>query len=570
MSSADSEPTCAICQEPHIAPPLRLKSNEALVEGNYVLLGKYTITGRIGDDSGMGTVFQATHKQIGRIVAIKRMNPEFSACPLMVEKFANEARIVAEIHHPNICDVLDAGFDRSLGHYIVMEWLAGGSLRSLIKLLGRVPVRSAVRLVRQLLEGVEATHRAHVVHRDIKPENAFVATRQPWTRELDLAAATIKLLDFGIARVARSPGAMTMQGPMTLFYGAPEQALRPMSVGPPADLWAVGLVLHELVTGELPFQDSRPGTAPWQVVLANEQRPGDAVPLTPIHHRVPGTPTELTAILERCLAFDPARRWPSAAEFAHALLRLETTDPHAATLTGRKPDAPTPQQPVMFVPDATSAPSIAELADRIRPQQPPPPQQQLPTKPHPRPRLPVILLAITGFSIAWIFVSLAIPTPPVHEPISTLPAPPPITSTPTISPSQTQATIPADPPIEPQIVDLPPSDATPRKRSRRPTNRPPGEAQTPAALPRFAEAHARQQIDLKSRTAADTCFRKHPFLDVFEYTVTLAVDPEGRTTATGTVTSPLRRCLLAIFSPEFTLDPTQDGGNLTYTFHSAG
>ena len=547
MPGAESEPTCAICQEPHIAPPLRLKSNEALVAGAYVLLGKYTITGKIGDESGMGSVFQATHKQIGRTVAIKRMNPEFSACPLMVEKFANEARIVAEIQHPNICDVLDAGFDRSLGHYIVMEWLAGGSLRSLLKLLGRVPPRQAIALVRQLLAGVEATHRARVVHRDIKPENVFVATRQPWEPGLDLGLASIKLLDFGIARVARSPGAMTMQGPMTILYGAPEQALRPMSVGPPADLWAVALVLHELVTGELPFHDQRPGVAPWQVVLANEQGNGPATPLTPIDRRIPGAPAELTEIVQRCLAFDPARRYLSAAELSQALLPLESA---ASPIV----DPPTLAPPLQRIPETTSAASIADLADRVRP----------PPRPAPPPRSPrvaaMFLIVVTAISIAWILATLTAPTPIDRKPIAapatnpTPPPPPPI------------VTPPITPPVEPAVVDLPPGDA-PRKKPRRP----PGKS-NPGEIPTltFDDERARQQVESQVRPAADACFKKHPFLDVFEYEVTLTVAPDGQTRATGTTTSPLRRCLLEIFSPGFTLGATQDGGTLTYTFHSPG
>jgi hypothetical protein len=172
----------------------------------------------------------------------------------------------------------------------------------------------------------------------------------------------------------------------------------------------------------------------------------------------------------------------------------------------------------------------------------------------------MFLIVVTAISIAWILATLTAPTPIDRKPIAapatnpTPPPPPPI------------VTPPITPPTEPAVVDLPPGDA-PRKKPRRP----PGKS-TPGEIPTltFDDERARQQVESQVRPAADACFKKHPFLDVFEYEVTLTVAPDGQTRATGTTTSPLRRCLLEIFSPGFTLGATQDGGALTYTFHSPG
>jgi hypothetical protein len=483
----------------------------------------------------MGAVFRARHLKLGREVAIKRLNPEYSACTLLVERFENEAKAVIQIEDPHICDVNDVGFDPQIGHYIVMEWLAGGSLRGLLRMLGRVPYQSAVQLIRHLLLGLDATHRAGIVHRDIKPENAFVVTRQPWTASLDLSAVDVKLLDFGIARMAGTPGFMTMMGPMTVMYAAPEQAIQPTAVTSTADLWAVGVVLYELIVGKLPFADTDPGSAPWQAVASRgglvSSRP------SPMHKFVPEVPPRLSEVVDRCLLVDASRRYLSAQELSAALAPFETVDPIAPTELGGA---------LQMVAARSSLRAFGSYAGGI------------------------ILVVGASLALVWVLdpsrvadpevVDVPQPTQRVDPPVAGPPGPAPELAKPPV--------IEAPPVVEASVAPVTPTSAPrPDKQAPKPRPRPVKDPPAKAGPPLFDVAVAKSKLEQFMRDHAPACWAANP--DAPNLQVTVQVSPVGEVTIKQAANSAIRECLFERAS-KLTLGPSVDGGEFNYRFVRPG
>ena len=213
-------------------------------------LGNYELVDLLGKGA-MGRVFRARHVLLGREVAIKVLNPDLAARPDIVDRFFREARVVNDIDHEHIVEVTD--FVESPGlAYLVMELLDGQSLRDLVKQKGRKypPLRRTLGIMAQVCEALEAAHAKGVVHRDLKPDNVFVT---------QLGRA--KLLDFGIAKLKPElslVGTATRTGALvgTPQYMSPEQAMgrRGSELDGRADLYSLGVVLYEMVTGRLPFE----------------------------------------------------------------------------------------------------------------------------------------------------------------------------------------------------------------------------------------------------------------------------------------------------------------------------
>jgi eukaryotic-like serine/threonine-protein kinase len=250
-------------------------------------VGPYEILERIGQ-GGMGEVWKARDTRLDRIVAIKTPAARFS------ERFEREARAVAALNHPHICQLYDVGPD-----YLVMEHIEGVPLR------GPLPLYKAIEYAKQILEALDAAHKQGIVHRDLKPANILVTK------------SGVKLLDFGLAKCVALSGttALTIEGTIagTPEYMAPEQA-RGAAVDSRADIFAFGCVLYEMLTGKRAFEG--PTTA--SVIGAILERPAPPV-----------TPSALDGVLQRCLAKDPEERWRSAWDVKAALNLIADGEPVA-------------------------------------------------------------------------------------------------------------------------------------------------------------------------------------------------------------------------------------------------
>ena len=271
--------------------------------------GRYKILGRIGG-GGMANVYLAEDTTLGRRVAIKMLHRRFVEDAKFVERFRREAKAAAGLNHPNIVSVYDWGQVGS-ENYIVMEYVEGETLKELIRRRGRLTGSDAVGIALELLAALGAAHANGVIHRDIKSQNILL------DRE-----GRAKVADFGIAQ-AGDPG-MTEVGSIlgTAQYLAPEQA-RGEPVDERSDLYSVGVVLYEMLTGRVPFKGDSAVTVALKHV--NELPPEPA-------GLVPGLPYSLNQIVLKALAKDPNRRYGSAAEFAADLRAAQAGGPlRAAT-----------------------------------------------------------------------------------------------------------------------------------------------------------------------------------------------------------------------------------------------
>ncbi len=210
------------------------------------IIGRYRIESVLGE-GGMATVYSAKHTLVDRECAVKVMNPMFAQDPVVRERFFREAKNTIKLAHPNVVDIFDHGECEDGTPFLVMEHLRGGTLAQLIE-EGAIPVKRAVGLMIQIACGIARAHDLDVIHRDIKPENIFVCRRQSGS---DL----VKILDFGIARALREKP-LTSAGEVfgTPQYMAPERISQPNDAGPSSDLYAIGVVFYEMVTGRLPFE----------------------------------------------------------------------------------------------------------------------------------------------------------------------------------------------------------------------------------------------------------------------------------------------------------------------------
>jgi serine/threonine protein kinase len=255
-----------------------------------VLAGRYLLQYTLGQ-GGMATVYGARHQLVDRTCAIKIMSPMFARDAVVRERFRREARAAQKLTHPNIIEIFDHGETDDGTSYIVMEQLVGSSLAEIIH-LGPMDIDRAVGLMIQMARGIARAHDLDVIHRDLKPENIFICKREGG-REL------VKLLDFGIARSLHDTR-LTGQGELfgTPQYMAPER-ISTLDAGPPADLYALGIIFFEMVTGELPFYSE--DIASFFVKHLKE------TPMPP-SRRNPLVPEELETLILALLAKDPNAR----------------------------------------------------------------------------------------------------------------------------------------------------------------------------------------------------------------------------------------------------------------------
>jgi beta-lactam-binding protein with PASTA domain/tRNA A-37 threonylcarbamoyl transferase component Bud32 len=286
-----------------------------LAEIGAVLGGRYRLVELLGQ-GGMATIYRARDAQLERDVAVKILRPEYGADPDFNERFRHEAQAAASLNHPNVVAVYDYGTD-PVGPFIVMELVEGEDLSTIIHRSGALPPRAAARLVAQAARAVAAAHARGVVHRDIKPGNILV------THE-----GRVKVADFGIAR-ALSESALTLPGTTlgSVHYFSPEQARGELAT-PASDIYSLGIVLFELLTGR------RPWTGDTAAAIATARLTG-AVPSPAAVHG--GIPAALDLIARKALATNPDDRYASANDLADALERYvgeASISPRAAKAAG--------------------------------------------------------------------------------------------------------------------------------------------------------------------------------------------------------------------------------------------
>lgn len=317
---------------------------------------RYGLQGEIGH-GGMAVVYRAQDERLNRTVAIKMMRPQFASDPNFLLRFRREAQAVASLSHPNLAAVWDSGEVNGVP-YIVMEFVDGDNLKTRIAAQAPFTAERAVALMIQICDGVGAAHRAGIVHRDLKPQNILLAR-----------TGQIKVTDFGIARsLAATAVSSTQTGQVwgTAQYIAPEQASG-QPVSPATDVYSLGIILFEMLTGRLPFEADTP------LALAMQHLQTEPPSIRTFN---PAIPVGLEGIVTKAMAKRPQARYPDADALGSALkayqrLGEQATGPMPtasrpqATPAAPRPAVPAPGgRPVSTVPSYTPPPaSTAPEAD---------------------------------------------------------------------------------------------------------------------------------------------------------------------------------------------------------------
>jgi serine/threonine-protein kinase len=269
-----------------------------MVEPDTIIDGRYRVLQRVGS-GGMADVYLAEDQLLGRQVAVKLLHHFFAEDQEFVERFRREASSAAALSHPNIVAIFDRGEWRGT-YYIAMEYVAGRSLKTIVREQGALDPVAAIDITSQILHAARFAHRRGVIHRDLKPHNVLLDEE-----------GRARVTDFGIARAGASD--MTLTGSImgTAQYLSPEQA-QGHSVGARSDLYSVGVILYELLTGVVPFEGETAVAIAFKQVAAEPRPPSELNP---------AVPRALDGVVLRALAKDPAQRYADADEFLAALAR---------------------------------------------------------------------------------------------------------------------------------------------------------------------------------------------------------------------------------------------------------
>ena len=397
-----------------------------------VLAGRYEILRRIGE-GGMGAVYEGKHALIGKRVAVKVLLEKFHAQSDFVARLLQEARLASSIGHENIVDVTDFGTTDDGRSFVVMEFLDGESLADLERREAPLPIERSLRIARQAASALGAAHAKGIFHRDVKPENLYLVRRGD--------ADFVKVVDFGISKAVKPGGddgaeayRLTHTGILlgTPLYMSPEQARGDEDLDHRADIWALGVLLYECLTGEVPFRANNYLQIISQV-LTHE-------PLSPSRLRPElGIPGAVDAVVMRAMEKDRARRYQTMAELEQDLERLLAGDQNVGT------------RPVVGAP-----PAVRAAAPK---------------------RWPLVLLAM---AVLVAGVTAALRRPGVAFAPASPPAPVEVAPSPTPPPSSSSGAAPA------RAVALP---APPRKVRLRPERHP-----SKASIPSPSNAETSESV----------------------------------------------------------------------------
>jgi len=319
------------------------------------LAGRYEILRMIGT-GGMGTVYRARDLELDESIALKVLHHELAARPGLIERFRHEVKLARRVTHPNVARVFDIG-EHGGDKFLTMELVDGESLADLIEREGAQSLARTVEIVRAIAAGLDAAHRAQIIHRDLKPENVLVASD-----------GRVVMTDFGIARAIAGPEAARLtkqQGQVgTPAYMAPEQVEGRSNIDGRADIYALGEIAYELLTGAPAW----PGTEPFAVAIARLRKdPPDAAA------ERPGVPSSVAAVVTRAMARDPAGRFATGAAMVEALEQAVASlsasftaqaSARPSTRVGRAPAA-TDMTVAVLPLRADGDPEIASLADGL-------------------------------------------------------------------------------------------------------------------------------------------------------------------------------------------------------------
>lgn len=327
-STFPAEPlsACPECQLPAAGRAYCPADGALLASQPFEIGGRYLITERLGA-GGMGIVFGAQHRVLGKAVALKVLRDEFARDAKQVARFLREAQLASQIHHENVVDIQDFGRDSTTGAlYLVMERLWGRTLADEIR--KRVPLRAfeAAPILAQICRALGAAHTQSVVHRDLKPQNIFLV-------ESSGRNDVVKLCDFGLSRTTGGEDRVTTVGSFlgTPAYMAPEQLRGDDDQDQRVDIYALGTIAYEMLAGCLPFDGETP------VTIITRKLAGTYRPLR-TQNQGTDTPAALEQMIARCLASDPGQRPSNTAEFERVLSGGAFAAPVAATndLTGQR------------------------------------------------------------------------------------------------------------------------------------------------------------------------------------------------------------------------------------------
>ncbi len=297
--------------------PARFQAGATILQAGDVLGGRYEILQLLGE-GGMGAVYKAMDRELDRPVALKLIRPQLAANPSILARFKQELLLAHQVTHKNVIRIYDFG-DADGVKFITMEFVEGQDLRGLIQEKKKFPPEEAVEIIQQVCRALEAAHSVGVIHRDLKPQNIM--------RD---RTGRILVMDFGLARMVEGDG-MTQTGALvgTMEYMSPEQALG-KDLDQRSDLYSMGLILYELLTGKMPFKAE---SAVASLIKRNQEQ------ATPVSDHDQTIPRALSNVVAKCLERDPGLRYQTAGEF---LQDLEVWQGKSAAATLRFPTSEKP------------------------------------------------------------------------------------------------------------------------------------------------------------------------------------------------------------------------------------